>query len=331
MGFWGSGLYQNDSTCDLRDDYIEHLRNQLSNEEAYEKIMEAYKELIGDEEEEPLLWYALADTQWRVGRLMPEVKEKALMWIKKRGGLDGWADSQSKGAGWLKTLEKLRVNLEEKPMPPEKRICKRRPVNDDIWEINDMYAYQFHSERSKEHHLYGKYIVLQKIASRDAYPPGNILPSVCVYDRIFDEVPSLDDIKDLRFLPMKTPDLFHTIIDLPLTIDVRCYRTKKEYPERYLTFIGNKPPLNIVEQPGDALTPKWREIEQYLGPFYLLWRDKNFTTYCDAEGNQRGFYVLDIGDVDRNSEEAERILKGCWNQFISEARNPSWETAEKNE
>ena len=65
------------------------LEKQASNQEAYEKTLEKCKEYIGDQDE-PLFWFALAETQWRVGRLMPEVKAKAQDWIEKDGGLILW-------------------------------------------------------------------------------------------------------------------------------------------------------------------------------------------------------------------------------------------------
>ncbi len=76
MGAWGSSLYANDVICDVRDTCIKFLQNQLGNIEVYNLTMETFKEYI-DDEDEPLLWYALADTQWNMGRLMPKVKEKA--------------------------------------------------------------------------------------------------------------------------------------------------------------------------------------------------------------------------------------------------------------
>jgi len=74
MGTWGAGLYDNDISCDVRDTYIEFLKDKLSNQESYEKTLNMYQECIGDIDDEPLLWFALAETQWKVGRLMPEVK-----------------------------------------------------------------------------------------------------------------------------------------------------------------------------------------------------------------------------------------------------------------
>ena len=37
MGTWGSGLYSNDSTTDVKEIYMQFLQQQFSNEEAYEK------------------------------------------------------------------------------------------------------------------------------------------------------------------------------------------------------------------------------------------------------------------------------------------------------
>ena len=112
MGAWGTGLYANDTTCDVRSTYMDFLQEQLSNQEAYEKTYEMYKDCIGDIDEEPLFWFALAETQWKVGRLMPEVKVKALEWIEKEGGVLLWEDSPVGSSGWKKTLEKLKATLE---------------------------------------------------------------------------------------------------------------------------------------------------------------------------------------------------------------------------
>ena len=74
MGTWGSNLYANDLTSDVRDVYMGFIKEQLSNQDSYEKTLETFVECIGDEDEEPLFWFALADTQWKIGRLNPVVK-----------------------------------------------------------------------------------------------------------------------------------------------------------------------------------------------------------------------------------------------------------------
>jgi hypothetical protein len=164
MGTWGTSLYANDTTSDVRDTYMDFLKNQLSNEEAFEKTMSEYQELIGDEDEEPLFWFALAETQWKVGRLTPDVKEKALEWIAKEGGVALWEESGADSTGWKKTLEKLKTTLES-PMRSEKKIRKPVVLNHNMWELGDVYAYQFHKEDSKADGTYGKYIVMQKMGA----------------------------------------------------------------------------------------------------------------------------------------------------------------------
>lgn len=77
MGTWGTALYANDTSCDVRDTYMKLLQEQLSNEEAYEKILDEYREYIGDEEE-PLFWYALAETQWQTGAFNARSKKDSV-------------------------------------------------------------------------------------------------------------------------------------------------------------------------------------------------------------------------------------------------------------
>ena len=137
MGTWGSGLYGNDTTCDIRDTYMGFLKERLSNQEAYEKTLEKYEDYMKDPDEAPLFWFALAETQWKVGRLMPEVKEQALEWIDKGGGMELWEESD--GSGWKETLEELKTMLNA-PMPKEKRICKPIKIESFNQEGNDMLS-----------------------------------------------------------------------------------------------------------------------------------------------------------------------------------------------
>ena len=113
MGAWGTALYSNDTASDIRGDYVDLLRRGNSNEEALKKLMEKNRYCIGDEEEEPLFWYALADTLWNYGRLTPEVKEKALYFLEHpEAELARWEDEGGKHVeAWMRTLEKLRTKL----------------------------------------------------------------------------------------------------------------------------------------------------------------------------------------------------------------------------
>ena len=80
MGAWGTALYSNDTACDIRGDYKDALRRGRTNEEITAAMIEENKDCFGTEDE-ALFWFALADTQWNYGRLLPEIKEKALYFI----------------------------------------------------------------------------------------------------------------------------------------------------------------------------------------------------------------------------------------------------------
>ena len=105
MGVWGVGLYSNDLTCDVRDTYINYLKLGLCDETAYNNTVEKFSDYFGDDEE-ALFWYALADTQWSLGRLSPEAKSKANEFIKNAE--NNFFDGVPQSCGWGKTLEKLK-------------------------------------------------------------------------------------------------------------------------------------------------------------------------------------------------------------------------------
>lgn len=76
---------------------------------------------MGDVEEEPLFWFALADTQWNYGRLQPEVREKALYFLSQEDELERWREAGEKQLkAWMSTRDHLKEKLLS-PQPPEKR------------------------------------------------------------------------------------------------------------------------------------------------------------------------------------------------------------------
>lgn len=282
MGTWGSGLYANDTTCDVKDTYIHFLQDGLDDLAAYAETRKACMEYEGTEEE-PLMWYALAEAQWRTGRLLPEVKESALEWIAKQGGLSLWEESASKGAGWKKTLQKLQKKLET-PMPARKTVKKPEPIIQDRWEQNDVYAYQFHGKRSEERGCSGKYMLLQKIGvGRNRYD-GQLTMRIQVLDGIWDTIPPMNDIiMNTRILPLDFPTRINISRDAPNSSGYIVKKdpiwmssivfsfAKRDYPQKYLTLIGNIPgPLNQLENRREL---DWGSIDDWLYDSYQRWRD----------------------------------------------------------
>ena len=269
MGTWGASLYANDTTCDVRDTYVDFLQDQLSNQEAYEKTLEELHEYIGDQDE-PLFWFALAETQWKVGRLMPEVKAKALEWIEKDGGYDLWEENTKGGLAWKKTLVKLRETLES-PMRPEKRFPK---IDNNPWKLNDVYAYQFHEEYSKENGLFGKYMLIQKIGEKTHHKKAKTFMQVQLIDHVFCELPNLEDIFNYRILPIEHLRYKRTSFAMNCSIVAV---TKSDYPKKHLTYLGNiqGPANKDLTGTGNIF---WYALEVEFGLLYFAWRDKEYET-----------------------------------------------------
>ena len=270
MGFWGTALFSNDTTCDVRDGYLDLLSEQHSSEDAYERTIEQCREII-DSDEEPLFWLALAETQWRVGRLREDVKAKALGWIEKDGGLELWEDENPKGGdGWRNTLQKLKGKLES-PMPKEKRFPK---IDRNPWNLNDVYAYRFHDEKRSGSAYVGKYMLLQKVGEDRYYEKNRLYMQIQVINHVFDELPELDDISKFRILPLDK--LFYIKSRKPKGLTMRGILSvikPSDYPKKHLTYIGNKsgPVTKVINGRIEALL----NLENFSF-YYHFWQGRKY-------------------------------------------------------
>jgi len=304
MGAWGTSIYSNDTACDVRNTYMDYLREQLSNQEAYAKTIKAFSECLECKEEAPLLWFSLADTQWKVGRLTPDVKATALDLISKEDSLLRWEGNKKSAANWDKNLEKLRVKLESEQRK-EKCIRKRVIPNQNPWGMNDIYAYRLHSDHVRLGEedvckLYGKHLLLQKIGeTKSSYSPDTVM-RVQVYDMLFDTVPSADTvvkaIHEYRLLPFSSrisqerrynyrlqgkrdPSYICEPLCLydPIIMSVKMEEQfgYPEYPKDEITFICScEGILNKQHERTDAseaINPKSNKIERYDRQHSYYW------------------------------------------------------------
>lgn len=178
MGMWGYELYQNDTSLDVKDEFVELFNAGKTVLEITDKLIEDYKSIMGDTEEEPLFWFALADTQWNLGVLLPVVKEKALYWIGKDSSmLNCQTIDMSTKAKRKNSLNDLQTKLLS-PQPPVKKPVKKR-IYKCQWKLGDVFAYQLESDLAKEKGLYGRYFLIQKV-DEGIWHPGHIVPIVYV-------------------------------------------------------------------------------------------------------------------------------------------------------
>ena len=276
MGTWSRKLYGNDVTCDVRDTYIDFLHEQESNEDAENKTLNRYAEYMGTDEE-CLVWYALADTQWKAGRLSDKVKARVFRYIEVYGGCELWEEVANGADRWKNTLEELKKQLDS-PMPKQRNYRKVKPDVYNPWEIGDVYAYRFSTEYAKEQGLYGKYILMQKIG--DAEGCNQLMFSrIHIFDMLFDEIPAISEIRGLRILPIDTPHrTAETLHVFPLNMNaIMDFYKKSEYPEKRLTFLGNAEiEIKTPCYSNRAYYGWYRLEENWLCSFYLQWRTKSY-------------------------------------------------------
>ncbi|MGI6745880.1 MAG: hypothetical protein ACOX45_07055 [Acutalibacteraceae bacterium] len=178
MGAWGPKLYQDDIAQEVRDYYKDQLHRGKTGEEITQELIKQNEYAISDIDDAPTFWFALADTQWNLGRLEDLVKEKALNHIFNGYDLRRWEAEDSKGAKIrAKVIEELRQKLLS-PQPAEKKISQYKLYKCE-WNIGDVYAYQLESDMAKERGLYGRYFLIQKV-DEGVWHPGHIVPIVYV-------------------------------------------------------------------------------------------------------------------------------------------------------
>ena len=188
MGTWGPKLYQDDLAEDIRDYYKEQLRKGKKGTDITQELLNEYHTEISDSEEASVFWFALADTQWNLGRLEDKVKETALKYILSGDDLERWKlDNPEMVKARERAIEELRQKLLS-PQPKEKRVGQRR-IYRCQWKIGDVFAYRLESDLAKERGLYGRYFLIQKIDEGEWYP-GHIVPIVYVKITNDDTLPS---------------------------------------------------------------------------------------------------------------------------------------------
>ena len=282
MGAWGTKLYDNDLTCDIRDTYIDMLENSEDYNLAYTQILAEYADDCTDECEKAMLTYVLADVQHDYGCVIQSVLENAMNYIAVGGGKEIF-ETPKQVEKWLKTLDRLKEKLSSQP--PERKRKPRSKRIDAAWNIGDCFAYTMHSKYARESGMYGKIIIIQKVGNSE-WTDGLIVSRVQFFRQIFDAMPSLADLADSAVLPLESPDIFINgtrPYNWLVTMNALILPDRSRCSEKYLSYLGNTddkfgyPPANPF-----ASAWFWSDIEPCVISMLQSW-DKYDYSFENSE------------------------------------------------
>lgn len=189
MGTWGSKLYEDDEAQDARDSYKDLLAKGVDGPAATDRFLKLWKSSLKDSDDGPVVWFALADTQWTLGRLEDRVRDKAVSLIDDGSSLDRWREQGAKAvAGRQKVLAALKERLLS-PQPARKAIKVKTPTKIATWKRGELFAYRLRS---------GKQVVLclEEVDERHH-------AMVSALDWIGEEPPAAGALKTLPRKPLR--------------------------------------------------------------------------------------------------------------------------------
>jgi len=297
MGAWGFKLYEDDVTCDIKEEYIMLIKENKDNIETTKRIINSNQDFIQDEDDGPLFWFALADIQWKYGRLLPEIKEQALKHLSEGKNLERWKEENPKLYNKRKeVLDNLRTQLESE-QPPEKKIIIKKPFITD-WKDGDLFAWKV--EDSFAETLNGRYFLLYKIGEVEG-ENNSVLPLLFVKITNDDKIPeTIEEINDCEFIIMEemvpasvfrkvqrkeiSEEEFHDpLFDRKYKIpDYRYYNldiSKNKIPKN-LIYLGNYeniwiPKMNFDELPGsEGGYASWKNAQKFFVRSFLYCNKK---------------------------------------------------------
>lgn len=124
MGTTDSGLFADDLAADVREVYLSELASGSEPPAATETVLTEFGQELSDADDGPIVWLALAATQWEYGYSDPDVIARALAVIHSGQDLARWHGSALAGQR-RRVLAALERRLQSPP-PPSKRPRRRQ-------------------------------------------------------------------------------------------------------------------------------------------------------------------------------------------------------------
>jgi hypothetical protein len=127
VGTWSAAIFDDDVALDIRQRYLDLLAQGMESDQATRVVVQEFERGFLDVDDGPVLWLALAATQWEYGRLEGDVKERALAAINDERTVERWSGSERRARkAVLASLRQRLLSPARKRRRPPRR---RRPVD----------------------------------------------------------------------------------------------------------------------------------------------------------------------------------------------------------
>jgi len=249
MGIWGPGIFSDDVALDVKESF----RSHIANGGTLESFMQDFYRELGSHQAEPVVWIALAATQWQLGRLDARVKQEALRLITTGEALVEWQNDPKLLTRRSSALNKLAVQLNSPPKPARK--LSPRYVHTCEWQAGDLVAYQLRS---------GAWIVfhVQKVWS----DLGGQYPNVHVLEGLYSEPPTqlLSTTPVPGIIGFTDPDI------APSRSDGLCIltHTSRSYPASRLKRLASPLPLPLDDNRNGFGAVRWKDLDSTLAEVF---------------------------------------------------------------
>lgn len=301
MGSWGTKLYQSDIALDVRDDYIELLQKGNDDEKITDKILDKYSNELEFEDERYLVILALADMQWKYGRLDDSLKDTALKMIDTIS-----KDITSNNSKYMLSKNEIeRLNVKLRSNQPERKKIKIPKTYVCDWKIGDCFAYKLDGEIAKELGYYGRYLIIIKVGTEKWYPE-HIIPKVWLKITSDSKIPSsLKEIDEAEFIQVSSyfyeSRFFYSDLEQYEELKNKRFETDEYgYLPRYrfdlvttskriipkkLIYLGNY--LNVMSPKNEFIAHRsyisvlWKKLEEFALRNYFDYNKRHMKIYSE--------------------------------------------------
>lgn len=277
MGTWGTAIFSDDFTADIKREYQTLLAFGVPQEEALKKTIEYFN--AGTDQDDCRFWFAIASIQMKYNRLEKEVADTTIRLLDNGGDIDEWEEEDRSKR--RKVLDKLKGQLAAYDSSLSPRKVPKPKVYKAKWKLGDILSYRLINYENAP--FYNMYVGLQVVNIRRT--PISYICTELVYDEWMDiamfdyiekEKPDIDILLKRGYRPIyhrvyKQHDGYEYHIQLEvITFDYYPYKgDPSEYDPRKTTrafydieLLGNQSDLKYPAEKLESRGNSYITIEQ---------------------------------------------------------------------